>query len=124
MEAFLSLWSPTTLTCWAEDAEGTEVGMLPTHLAAAQNSTTALHALKELAPHTLWVKDSGGLAPIHYAAASNAGAAVSYLLWAARLAGVGCAHVQDALRRSPMDLAEEAGAGEALKVLGAWEDLR
>ena len=110
------------LQAWAGRAD--EQGVTPCHLAAHSNHSELLHELGLLAPQALWEKDRGGLAPIHYAAAGNAAAAVAYLLWGAKAAGVAAARAQDALRRSPREVAQEAGAREAMKVLDGWEALR
>jgi hypothetical protein len=102
-------------------------GVTPAHLAAHSDNPALLHALRGLAGAPrgcLWAKDRAGLAPIHYAAAGNAAAAVSYLLWAAKAEGAGASRVQDALRRSPREVAREAGAAQAERVLEAWEALR
>ena len=115
------LGGASTLQGWMQ---GDAAGVTPAHLAAHADNPALLHELRALAPRCLWEKDRGGLAPVHYAAAGNAPASLSYLLWAARAEGVGGARVQDALRRNPREVAREAGAAQAEKVLDAWEALR
>jgi len=121
---FLSFWSKDTLTAWLSETSDEAMGVSPAHIAAALNSTASLHSLKKIRADSLWIKDSGGLAPIHYAAAADAGASVAYLLWASRELGVSCANSQDSLRRTPKDVAIEAGALEAKKILESWGQLR
>ena len=98
-------------------------GRTPAHIAALTDSPAFLKSL----PLTciLSPRDIGGLAPLHYAAASGAGGALAFLLWAAADAGANDVALDiDSLGRTPGEIAAETGRRGVFEALSAWGERR